>query len=216
MKPRIIVDLDSVVVDLMSKWLRTYNARWVDDLTMDRITDWDTSKFVRPECGKRVFDILAEPGFYTDLDPIPAALEALEYLRGYAEIHIATHAVNNIGIAHDKLTWLAKYMPAQVGNIFLGPDKAVLSGDVLIDDGPHNLIGYHREHPRALCIGPEYGYNRDVPRRYPAIRIVGLDNEAPGPSYRISAEAYRRCWQSLLDCVCSFTAIPSHVLISTP
>lgn len=52
------VDVDDVCLDLNSVWLEDYNQVYNDNLKTEDITDWIITKFVKPECGNKIFDLL--------------------------------------------------------------------------------------------------------------------------------------------------------------
>ena len=54
------VDVDEVVADLISEWLRRYNVKWNDTLKPEDIHGWAISDFVKPECGKAIYHLLSE------------------------------------------------------------------------------------------------------------------------------------------------------------
>ena len=54
-KLTILVDMDSIAADLQEKWYGAYNKRYNDTITVDDILSWDTHKYVKPECGKKIY-----------------------------------------------------------------------------------------------------------------------------------------------------------------
>ena len=62
--PKILAfDIDGVLADLHTAWLDEYNKDFDDNLTISYITQWEMDKFVKPECGKKIFNYLKRPLF---------------------------------------------------------------------------------------------------------------------------------------------------------
>lgn len=159
----LLIDMDSVIVNLTGKWLARYNADYGDQLTSADLHTWDTEKIVKPECGIRIFDYLHEPGFYADLLPLPGALETLERLNRRFDLAIVTSSPQQAFA--DKDRWVEQHLP------FIGRERIIyahqkhrICGDVLFDDAPHNLTAFRNTGRMAVAM--DYLYNRgiDVPR----------------------------------------------------
>lgn len=154
-KPVLLFDLDGVCCDLMSKWLAAYNRDWSDSLTPERITEWEWHRFVKPECGSRIYHYLSRPGFFADLQPIPGCREALERLSAFCELVVVS--ASPAAAAADKINWVRRHLPmVPKGHVVLTYRKDLVSGDFMFDDAPRNL----RNHP-ATRILMDYPYNRD-------------------------------------------------------
>lgn len=160
----VLVDMDSILVNLDEKWYANYNERYDDALTHERVVSWDTHLYVKEACGKKIYDILKEPGFYLDLRPLPGAIAGIEALRDNGcNIVVATSAMNNFGIMRDKISWLEKHLPwLNASNIFLGSDKRLLYANVMIDDGPHNIKDFLVTNPLGQGCTIGYPYNREL------------------------------------------------------
>jgi 5'(3')-deoxyribonucleotidase len=142
----ILCDVDGVVADLGAEWVRRYNERWDDSLTQDDITGWGIEKYVKPECGKKIFDILHEPGLYLDVPDIVGAVEGVKALRkaGHRVVFV-TSCVD--GSIDQKVDWLRRHgllkQKYVAGKDFIAAnDKSLIRGDMLIDDAPHNLENF--------------------------------------------------------------------------
>jgi len=70
----IAVDVDGVIVDLVTPWLRRYNLDYNDDLTPESIQDWEVDKFVKIECGERIYKYIENPDIYYEALPIKDSL----------------------------------------------------------------------------------------------------------------------------------------------
>lgn len=159
----LLIDMDSVIVDLMSEWHRRYNEDYGDDLTVERVLCWQSEKYVKPECGLKIYDYLDQPGLFRNLKPLPHALEVLERLSGEYDILIVTSSRTHAFT--EKEQWVDKNLPF-IGkhNLIFAHRKDMICGDLLFDDAPHNLSAFART--GRMSVAMDYPYNReiDVPR----------------------------------------------------
>ncbi|WP_066367549.1 5' nucleotidase, NT5C type [Neobacillus fumarioli] len=155
----LLIDMDSVICDLMSEWHRRYNRDYDDDLTVDRLQCWESERYVKPECGLRIYDYLKEPGLFLGLKPLPFALEVLERLHNKHHIFIVTSSVSTAYA--EKECWVEQHLPF-IGrkNLIFAHRKDMIVGDLLFDDAPHNLLGFSATGRTAVAM--DYPYNRDV------------------------------------------------------
>lgn len=157
----ILCDVDEVCADLMTEWVRRYNARWDDTLRPEDITDWDIVRFVKPECGSKVYNELRSgDDIYQGVEPIPGALEGIRELRRTARVVFVTSCV--AGSTDNKMRWLFRhgFLPREKTprDFIAARDKALVRGDILIDDAPHNVsafpgrtILFSQPHNRAVA-----------------------------------------------------------------
>jgi 5'-nucleotidase len=154
----ILCDMDGVVADLLAHWLAVYNYEFRRNVRVSDITDWDTGKCV-PD-GAAVYPIIERPGFFGELPVMPGAVEGLEALlaRGHDVFLVSAGAGWALS---DKSHWVAKHMPFMRNRMLLTngkTPKGLVRGDVLIDDGPHNLIDFKKRNPAACAIACAYPY----------------------------------------------------------
>lgn len=144
---RILVDVDGVVADLHSEWLRLYNEDYADNLKPSQITEWDTTKFVKPECGNKIFDYLHNPNLYDSVKPIDGALSSIQWLRqhGYDVRYVTS------GVQPAKILWLGEHGFLREDHRFLhssdvviANDKSLIKGDIMVDDHIKNLESFDR------------------------------------------------------------------------
>jgi 5'-nucleotidase len=142
MKPVILCDMDEVVADLLGEWVHRYNQMYNDTLAREDITGWDMADFVKPECGKDIYKILRHDGLYDSVHPIPNAHWGIKALRslGYRVVFVTTCVDETMDA---KLRWLVqwRFLPRQYtqADFIAAKDKALIRGELLIDDGPHNI-----------------------------------------------------------------------------
>jgi 5'-nucleotidase len=159
----LLVDMDSVICDLMSEWHRRYNRDYNDDLTVDRLLCWDSEKYVKPECGLKIYDYLKEPGLFLGLKPLPHAIEVLERLHKSFDILIVTSSVSTAYA--EKERWVEQHLPfIDKKNLIFAHRKNMIVGDLLFDDAPHNLLGFAATGRTAVAMDYPYNRNVNVPR----------------------------------------------------
>lgn len=144
----IACDVDGVIADINTEWLRRYNFDYDDNVQYDEITAWKMDKFVKPECGKKIFEYLHAPDFYDNVVPYPGALEGLWALREFGhEIVFVTYCVGP-KMAAAKIQWMLDHnvipSPSHVGmnDVILAKRKDMIRADMLIDDYDKNLEGF--------------------------------------------------------------------------
>ncbi|BCJ86431.1 5' nucleotidase, NT5C type [Effusibacillus dendaii] len=161
MKKKILcIDMDSVLVDLMSEWHGRYNRDYQDDLTPERVLSWDAKSYVKPECGEKIYEYLKEPGLFSCLQPLPHAVEVMERLTQRFDVVIVTAPPSPIAY-QEKEAWVAEHLPF-LGrhNLIFAHRKDLISGDLLFDDAPPNLNAFMAA--GRIAVAMDYPYNRNV------------------------------------------------------
>lgn len=163
MRKSIAIDLDSTLNNLDEVWIAEYNRRWNDNLTREDMKSWDTHQWVKPECGKQIYDILAEPGFFRRLGIKPHAQEVVAWLVEHYDVYIATAYHPDTCV--DKVEWVKEHLPMidPRNVIFINP-KYLLNTDYLIDDGPHNIEAFKQQ-----AIVMDGAWNRHLGDQYPRV-----------------------------------------------
>ena len=133
----IAFDVDDVLASLVPVWLEAYNKDYNDNLTFDQITAWDITQFVKPECGKKIYDYL-EASLYDKVQPLTNSFCAVQKAREIGRVIFVTSCIpSHMG---RKFCWLNDH-GFDVGrdDYFECSDKSLIFADALIDDNPENL-----------------------------------------------------------------------------
>ena len=194
---RILVDMDEIAVDLLTSWLRIYNEEYDDNLSRHLIFDWDVHKFVKPECGKKIYEILQRPGLFDHLPPQVGAIEAVTELieRGH-DVRFCTSSPSP-DASRGKVEWVKNHfshVDFGISNIIQMADKVWLapSVDVLVDDKPQTILEWREYADDAGELGPlvmtiRHPHNDHVVHR---AHVVGEDYQEPW-----------KAWQQILKAI---------------
>lgn len=146
-KKRLILDMDDTLADLIPTWLNAYNKDYDDDLTTEDIKSWEIVKYVKPECGVKLFNYL-EPSsdsksLWSNMPPVEGAVETMNLLKDLTDIFIVSSVLNNYKICQHKHDWLLEHFP------YLDPkkfyfifDNSAVTGDFMVDDYYKNLESF--------------------------------------------------------------------------
>ena len=137
------IDMDDVLNTLVDEWiLNIYNKEYGDTLTIKDVNDWDVTKYVKPECGSKIYDILLRPDFFEHLPVKLYAQEVTKRLSEQYDLYVVTAYSPKTVV--NKVNWLAKHFPhINTKHIIFCNAKGLIKTDYLIDDGPHNILDYH-------------------------------------------------------------------------
>lgn len=143
---RILVDMDDTITTLLEPWVWRLNDKYGLCVSADSVAEWDVSRFFPTLTRDQVYEVLSEKELWERVSPILYANDVLYEWRARGhEVFVVTSAWYNT----IELKWecLKKYFPfIKWSDVIVTSHKQLIDGDVLIDDGPHNLIGgeYHK------------------------------------------------------------------------
>ena len=144
------LDIDAVLADLQTEWLYRYNLDYKDNLKAEQILSWGMDEYVKPECGKRIYDYLLDDNLYTNVNPIPGALQAVNKMRDlFTRVIFCT--MSPFPKMGRKFQWLIdnkffeyyNYGDPEMDYIETR-DKSLINADYLIDDYFVNLANFQR------------------------------------------------------------------------
>src|SRR6185503_7787938 len=141
---RLLIDMDGVLCKTQEYWLGLYNRDYFDNLTVNDIVEWEMHKFIKPGCppGRFYGYMDTTPKFFQELEPHKGAVEGMQELLEMGHDLIITTATPRACPTgfYDKVAWVKKHMPFfNTKCIVATHRKDVVSGDLLLDDGPQNL-----------------------------------------------------------------------------
>ena len=138
----ILVDMDDTIEYLIKAWVRGLNAEYGYDVAYDDVREWDISAAFPGLTRAEAYRIPMRPGFWKNVEPIPGAAEVLQRLTEAGHEVLIVTATPFDSVPEKIGGYLFEHFP------FLTPDQVIITGrkqlirgDVLIDDGVHNLEG---------------------------------------------------------------------------
>jgi 5'-nucleotidase len=160
---KILVDMDSTLADIQTPWLGTYNWLFGDRLRVDDIVEWDMHKFVKKECGLRIYDLILEPDFFLDLAPLAGGVECVhELFDAGHEVKICTSSPSGRAM-WEKERWVRKHLPFLSKKQFgCWGDKSEIRCAAIIDDAPDTLRAFAEMQPDTLRLTIAWPYNECI------------------------------------------------------
>jgi 5'-nucleotidase len=145
MKRRIWIDQDSTIYDLSSVWYARHNRDYPNhNLRIEDVNGWDTAQVCKNAgCPADIYSYFNHTEVWSDGKVIDGAKHIIDMWHKYdiADLGIITTAANTLSMPY-KVEWLEKEFP-YIKDIMVNYKthvKHLLRGDILIDDGIHNLV----------------------------------------------------------------------------
>ena len=130
-----LCDVDGVVANFADGFRKNWAAHGLPPFDWKT---WDIFDHVAPEHRQHVIPLMSTPGLFRNLEPLPGAIEGVEYLMRRHEVFFCTSPV--VGAHHcatEKLEWLEEQFGRDMSKkTILCQDKTVIRGSVLLDDRP--------------------------------------------------------------------------------
>ncbi len=138
----ILVDMDDTIEQLLQAWVDGVNKQYSRNVDYNEVTSWDVSAAFPGLTREQVYEIPMQAGFWQTVKPVPGAARALERLiEAGHQVYIVT-ATPYDSVPEKMNDVLFKYFPFLNWNqLIITSNKQLIRGDVLIDDGIHNLEG---------------------------------------------------------------------------
>lgn len=134
--PVILLDVDGVLVNHQEENLQRLNEFFLTTYTLDSITSFDY-KNLPPAHREYLISLWHETDY--DHDALTEEqLRTIEGLRSFARVIACSSPL--VGHADSKLAFLLNYFDRH--DIILATDKALVSGEILIDDAPHQISAF--------------------------------------------------------------------------
>lgn len=160
-----LIDLDNVITD----WETGMGEKWSDIVPElehygHNRPYWEIRDCYPAQYGDRICSIFEEPGFFRNLKPIPGAIEALQVLREYGDIHFVSAPLSGERRTRciiEKCEWLEEYVWNNASELlFPTRDKTIVKGDYLFDDRP-DIKGRYEPTWKHLLFDDDYAYNKE-------------------------------------------------------
>jgi len=157
-KLTILVDMDGTIEDLLSVWVKRLNSQFGRNVKIEDITSWDMSLAYPGLTDDELQGPTYDDSIWEEVQPIKDASLVLEKLKNKGHDIIIVTASPYQSLDSKMRNHLFKYFPfIKWRDVIITSHKELVSGDVLIDDGLHNILNTNAI--RVLFDAP---YNRDV------------------------------------------------------
>lgn len=140
---KILFDADDVAETLLDGWVKILNERYGTNVFAEDVTDWDVSLAFPTLTKQQVYSVLQEDELWANLTPMPGAQEYLQHLHdeGHELYMVTATDYRTCRVKIERILELFPFLDAN--HIIIAHNKQMVMGDVLIDDGPHNLVIGH-------------------------------------------------------------------------
>lgn len=138
---RILCDADDTIENLSVHWIDALNKAYNTTVKKEEVTDWDMQEAFPRLSREQILEPIYRKDFWKRITPIK---DSGHYLRRLIEdghdLYIVT--ATNYQTSDVKIARLMELFPfLQPEKIIVAHNKHIIRGDVLIDDGVHNLLG---------------------------------------------------------------------------
>lgn len=159
----LLVDMDDTIENLLDAWVTCLNKKYGTNVLPQNINTWDISRCFPTIERKCVYAPLYDNEFWKTVQPKPGAIKYLKMLKELGfNLYICT--TSNYETIRCKLEHIiSRHFPfISWGQVITTNNKQLINGDILIDDGIHNLIG--GKYKKILMTAPhniEYDANKN-------------------------------------------------------
>lgn len=138
----VLIDLDDTMTHLTRAWCRWLNQEHGISVSENDISGWNISEYFPGLTPKQVFEPVHQDSFWQTVEPMFGAAEYIEKLinEGF-DVYVCTAShFDTIKSKFENV--LGRYFPfVSWDQIIVTKNKQLVNGDILIDDGIHNLEG---------------------------------------------------------------------------
>lgn len=138
----ILIDFDQTINNLNDAWVDFLNKRYGTSVKAEDIKEWDMTKAFPTLTEKEIYKPLREEALWERVVPLPKAYDNICKLKydGHKVYVVTTSNPITVPIKLTKV--LFKYFPFFTYNdVIITSHRQMILGDVLVDDGQHNLVG---------------------------------------------------------------------------
>lgn len=176
---RLLIDLDGVCADFYTRIAEWYNRDYDDNIVASEVKAWHLASAFPKATKEELYSYFNVLQFWTSLDPLPGCVETMARLKdaGHELVIVTALPRTSTVAAHGKLLWVDEHLPFVNGidNFVATRRKDLIRGDLLFDDGPHNIIKY----PGTTCV-MDAPYNRKVYSNFRVHSWAGFEKVVEG------------------------------------
>lgn len=138
----VLIDMDDTIEGLLDAWVNYLNNLYGTHIHPSEVGQWDISKSFPMLDKEQVYAPLYSDDLWRCVKPINGAADAIQRLMadGHKVLIVTTSAYETLKVKMDEV--LFKYFPfLKWQDVIITSHKQLVKGDVLVDDGVHNLEG---------------------------------------------------------------------------
>lgn len=136
----ILLDLDDVLNNQNELWVEELRRLYNEDVLLDDITEWDMTKFYPNLNREQIYEPVASGHLVERMCPVSGSVHYTSLWHDIGHNIIVATATSYRNLPQ-KTTWLYQHFPwFDDRNLVMTHHKQLLCGDVLVDDGVHNLL----------------------------------------------------------------------------
>lgn len=138
----ILVDMDDTIEQLIQAWVDGVNREYRYSVNYEDVTQWDVSAAFPGLSREQVYAIPMRRGFWKTVRPFPGAADALRRLMDAGHEILIVTATQFESVPEKINGFLFEHFPfLHEDQVIITGKKQRIRGDILIDDGVHNLEG---------------------------------------------------------------------------
>ena len=137
---RLLFDMDDVLENLSYVWVEWLNNKYGLNVERESMREWEIYKYFPTLSREQIYEPFALEEFWDTVTPLDGAVNTLEQLirEGHNIFIVTSTNYRNIRIKMDRV--LFKHFPFLTwDNVIVTNHKELVRGDILFDDGLHNL-----------------------------------------------------------------------------
>lgn len=141
-KLTILIDMDDTIENLLECWVNELNRVYGTNVKYDEVFAWDMSEVFPTLTKTEIYAPLHNSNFWSKIQPLPGSVEYVKRLidDGHNVYIVTTSHYTDIKNKIENV--LTKHFPfISWKNVIITSRKQLINGDILIDDGVHNLEG---------------------------------------------------------------------------
>lgn len=160
-RPEVLLDCDGVIADFDTAYWKLADSFTKGGLKFDREScpAYSWRDHIEGEVFDKCEKVAREPGFCARILPYDGALEAVQRLREFANVHVVTSPLDSIYWVHERSQWLEAF-GFERDDITFTRAKHRVHGDVLIEDWPGHLVKWSAGKPNTHSYLVDRRYNR--------------------------------------------------------
>lgn len=137
----VLADMDEVLNELLKHWVSALNKKCRSDIRREDITGWEIRPYFPALSQTEIYAPLKEDDFWLNMTPAAGAKQYIERLQKDGHRVLVVTAAH-YGTVKPKIKWLLNtFTSIAWEDVIIAFHKQIINGDVLVDDGVHNLEG---------------------------------------------------------------------------